>query len=298
VFPTPLGLEQIASRRDWDTLVDPPSATPRASVLPKVTSRNMESTRMALIKSGSWQVFLHYGQLTRSHSQAEALNYSAFYGDTDITHDTGTVGYGSPMHRNYYTRGANHNVPLVNGEGEDLGPLAERREWVVENGEEISPLVGELLEFSAAPARVAAGQPHYRSDAKARRTLSIEGDTLTDVANVESAATTPQKLGLGLHVQGKVRLPANFQADETFAKDRPDPFGYWRNVATAVFHDRAEFDVDYANAVVMHVTVSTPGEFHMWHGTTPDSPPRKRESFYVETVGNSATFTTTFAPAK
>ena len=40
-------------------------------------------------------------------------------------------------------------------------------------------------------------------------------------------------------------------------------------------------------------------EFRVWHGSTPDVPPRRRESLYLElaTPGTSATFTTTFSPA-
>jgi hypothetical protein len=91
IFPTVIGLTEAMKHRDWNTLLDPPIAPPRAETLPAVTSRNLESSRMALLKSGPWQVFLHYGQLTRSHTQSEALNYSAFYEDTDITHDPGTV---------------------------------------------------------------------------------------------------------------------------------------------------------------------------------------------------------------
>ena len=177
VFPAPLGLEAAGGRRDWDTLrLDLPPATPGAFVLPAVTSRATWNPRAwRLVKSGP-VVCLHYGQLTRSHSQAEALNFSASFGGTDVTHDTGTTGYGSPMHRGYFSRGADHNVPLVNGEGEDLGPLEERREWVVERGDPQSPLRGQLLEFS--PAKVSAAQPHYRGDVQARRTLAIEGDRL------------------------------------------------------------------------------------------------------------------------
>src|SRR6185436_5474012 len=125
VFPTTIGLEGAAKARDWNTLLDPPPASPRPTTLPPVTSRNFESTRMALLKSGPWQVFLHYGQLTRSHAQAEALNYVAFFGDTDITHDPGTVGYGSPLYKSYYARGSTHNVPLVNGEGEEPPQVGE-----------------------------------------------------------------------------------------------------------------------------------------------------------------------------
>jgi len=277
VFPTTVGLAEAARRRDWDTLLDPPAADPRPIVLPAVTSRSFESSRMAVLKSGPWQVFLHYGQLTKSHAQAEALNYSAFFGDTDITHDPGVVGYGSPLYKGYYQRGLNHNVPLVNGEGQ----------------EPISP--GELLSFS--PAAVAAAQPAYRKDARARRSLAITGDRLTDTATVESTATTPQKLGLALHLQGQVRLPAAFTADASFKTGRPEPFGYWSEVRAATYRDRAEFDVAYGK-LTLRVTIATPGDFKLWHASTPDVPPRRRESFYVETTGTTATFTTTFEPVK
>ncbi|MBC7368089.1 MAG: heparinase II/III family protein [Undibacterium sp.] len=275
VFPTTLGLAEAAGRRDWDTLLDPPPPAPRPFVLPTISSRSFESSRMAVLKSGSWQVFFHYGQLTKSHSQAEALNYSAFFGDTDITHDPGVVGYGSPLYKAYYQRGLNHNVPLVNGEGQ----------------EPISP--GELLSFS--PTSVSAAQSKYRKDARARRTLSIEGNQLIDTATVESTASTPQKLGLAIQLQGKVRLPESFVAGSTLKSGRPEPFGYWRDVRSASYHDRAEFDVVYGN-VIMRVTIATPGDFKLWHASTPDVPPKRRESFYVETTGTSATFTTTFTP--
>jgi hypothetical protein len=277
VFPTTLGLAEAANRLDWDTLLDPPAAPPRAFTLPAVTSRSFESSRMALIKSGPWQVFLHYGQLTKSHSQAEALNYSAFYGDTDVTHDPGVVGYGSPLYKGYYQRGLAHNVPLVNGEGQT--PIDR----------------GKLVSFSNTS--VVAAQPHFQENAAARRSLVIEGDRLVDTATVESTAGTPQKLGLAVNLQGKVRLPDTFVADTTFAKDRPEPFGYWRDVRSAIYRDRAEFDVTYGTQV-LRVSIATPGRFTVWHGSSPDVPPHRRESFYVETIGRSATFTTTFEPVR
>lgn len=280
VFPTTLGLAAAAQLRDWNTLLDPPPPSPRAFTLPEVTSRNFESTRMALLKSGRWQVFVHYGQLTRSHSQNEALNYSAFFGDTDITHDSGTVGYGSPLYKGYYTRGLNHNVPLVNGEGQSgIGR-------------------GELLSYSAAPARIAVAQAKYRENARASRTLAIEGDALIDTATVESTAG-PQRLGLALHVQGKVRLPAAFQSDTAFATGRPDSFAHWHGVQRARFRDTAALEVDYGRGVVLRVRITAPGEFQLWHGSSPDVPPHRRESFYLELAApaTAAQFTTTLSPA-
>ncbi len=279
VFPTTLGLEEAAKVRDWNTLLDPPPPSPRAVVLPEVTSRSLASTRLAVLKSGPWQVFLHYGQVTRSHSQREALNFSAYFGDTDITHDPGTVGYGSPLHRGYYTRGLNHNVPLVNGEGQE------------------SHHPGELVGFSAQPARVAAAQPRYQKNARASRELAIAGDTLVDVAKVETLKGTA-RLGLALHLQGRVRLPAGFRPEGEFAAKRPAEFKYWRDTTAQGYRDRAEFEVDYGKGVVLRVTLAVPGEFKVWHGSAPDAPPRRREAFYLELAqpARQATFTTTFAP--
>jgi hypothetical protein len=92
-------------------------------------------------------------------------------------------------------------------------------------------------------------------------------------------------------------LPAAFQPDANFAQGRPEPFGYWRDVTGASCRDRVAFDVDYG-AAVLRVTIACPGEFRIWHGDTPDSPPRRRESFYVETTGTQAVFTTTLEPAR
>jgi hypothetical protein len=297
VFPTVPGLAAIAGERDWDTLLDPPPPAPAPVATPPVTSRNLETTRMAILKQGPWQVFFHYGQLTRSHSESEALNFSASYGETDVTHDPGTVGYGSPLHRGYHTRGLAHNALLVDGEGQDLGPLAERREWIVEQPNPVSPTRGELLEFSTEPARVSAAQPSYQKGTRARRTLQIAGEKLTDTAFIETTDGATHRLGLSLHLQGTVRLSDSFAADADFAKMRPEPFGYWRNPRRSTFRDRAEFDVAYGK-LVLRVTIDCPGEFTLWHASTPDVPPKRRESFYLETTGTAATFITTFAPVR
>jgi hypothetical protein len=232
---------------------------------------------MAILRSGQWQLFFQYGQLARQHAQSEALNYSAYYGDVDITHDAGTVGYGSPLHKGYYTRGAAQNDLLVDGEGE------------------IPPQRGELLGYSAEEGRVSAAQPNYRPDAHAERSLKITGNSLVDTATISVKDGSIHKLGLSLHLQGHARLPDSFQLDPDFAKGRPAPFGYWREVTAAAFHDRAQFDVEF-EGVVMRVTLAVPGDFKLWHGNTPDSPPRRRDTFYAETSGATATFTTTLAP--
>jgi len=46
------------------------------------------------------------------------------------------------------------------------------------------------------------------------------------------------------------------------------------------------------------VTIACPGEFTLWHASTPDVAPARRESLYLETTGEKKTFTTTFSPIK
>ncbi|AHF91988.1 heparinase [Opitutaceae bacterium TAV5] len=296
VFPTSVGLVRASGNRSWDTLVDPPAEVASGAgtapdamteALPEVRSVSMESSRFALLRSGPWQVFLHYGQINRSHSQAEALNWSASFDGTDVTHDPGTVGYGSPMSNGYYRRGLNHNVPLVDGEGQ----VPWRR--------------GELLLFDAGRAIVSAAQPDYRPDASARRTLRIEGNKLIDEVSIATRAAEGQTppamlLGLALHLQGTPLLDSRFQPDPAFAQGRPEPFGYWRDVRRALFEDEAVIDVRFSPVLTLRVRIATPGRFAIWQGKSPDYPPGQRSGFYVEKgeTGVEATFTTEIFPLR
>lgn len=283
IFPTPMGVVRATQTKSWDTLVDPASPEAAPAKIPKVTSRNMESTRFAVIKKGPWQLFFHYGQLNPSHAQSEALNWSASFEGMDFSHDPGTVGYGSPLHKGYYQRGLGQNVPLVNGEGQ--------APW--------NP--GKLLSFDADAAVVSAEQPYYRSDATARRTLHINGDSLIDEVTVTSTSEDPAKsaqLGLALHLQGKPRLSSEFKAipNETFAQNRPEPFRYWKEIRSATFKDHAEIEVEFPDDRIIKVQFSTPGIFTIYQGSSPDVPPTRRAGFYLEKQGKEATFVTKFTP--
>ncbi|MBC8127892.1 MAG: heparinase II/III family protein [Gloeobacteraceae cyanobacterium ES-bin-144] len=274
-FPTAAGLKVAADMRNWDALLDPPAEAREIHDFPPVTSKHLESTRMAVLKSGPWQVFFHYGQLVKSHSQAEALNYSVFYGDTDISHDPGTGLYGSPLYNGYFRQGLCHNVPLMNGEGQ------------------APPQQGEMLEFSTDPPVASATQAYYRPNTKASRRLTIIENRLIDTATIETAEKKGQRPGLALHLQGKIHLPSGFRTDQIFGEGRPEAFQYWQDVTGAKFRDRAVFEVEYAK-LRMRVTITTPGVFRVCHGSSPDVPPTRRESLYVETQGSKATFITTY----
>lgn len=283
IFPTSFGLAAQQTRRDWSALVDPLSAPATTPTLPPVTSFNMESSRMAILRQGAWQVYLHYGQLTHSHAQAEALNYEAFYNQTDVTHDPGTVGYGSLLHRDFYSQGLAHNVPLIDGQGQEG--------W--------SP--GKLLAFAPgttdAPAHVAASQPTYRKNAGVERELMISGNQLTDTVKVATTDGQPHELGLLVQLQGQAKLPPAFQPDNTM-QNAPHPagFAYWKDVTSAPFTDNATFTVAYPDGQNLQVSFTLPGNFIVTHASAPDAPPYRREVFFIHTKGTNAVFKTVFGP--
>jgi hypothetical protein len=292
VMPTPIGLYEAAKIKNWDTLLDPPPAIlPELPPLPVVTSHDYHSTRFGIMRSGDWQVFFHYGQLTGSHSQAELLNFEAHYKLTDVTHDSYTVGYGSPMHGEYFIRGLAHNVPLLNGDGSQKPP---RRVGPLE-----LPQRGKLLKFDPEIAVMSAAQLAYQKNAGAVRTLRIEGNRLIDEVTLTSHAEEPQTIGLALHVQGRVERPGGWQIEKDFGVGRSAAYSYWQEVQSAVCQDEVSFNVTFLSGVVMRLTFSTPGEFRIYLGSAPDSPvPARCDSFYLETEGRQATFKTEFVPLK
>jgi hypothetical protein len=278
LYPTPAGLAEAARQKSWTTLLDPPRAPAVVPPLPPVTSHHLESTRSVLLRRGPWQVYLHYGQVHPSHAQAEALNFELCHGDTDLSHDPGTVGYGSPLHRGYYTTGLSHNVPLIDGLGQEA--------W--------QP--GECLVFDPAAGRVAARQSNYRKDASVTRELRLDEARLVDVVKVQMATNSaPRKLGLVLHVQGKVTVPPGLLPEAQFATGRPVGFSYWKDPRSATFRDRAVFEV-LCGKQWFRVTFQVTGPFRLTHASAPDSPPRRRDAFYLETTGREALFTTTVEP--
>ncbi|MGH7951384.1 MAG: heparinase II/III domain-containing protein, partial [Limisphaerales bacterium] len=277
LFPTRPGLKllQASHEKNWDTLLDPPPAAPIDFTLPPVTSRNMESTRMAIIHSGPWQVYFHYGQLTASHSQSEALNFEAFYDDVDVTHDPGTTGYGSKFTTEYFRSGVAHNVPLVDGVGQ--------KSWNA----------GELKNFCAT--NVAAGQPEYRPDAHAERSLTIDDGELRDAVSITTTDGKTHALGFVLNLQGKAKLPMAFKPDADFLKTHTaTAFKFWQNIESMPARDHVGFDVAYGHTMI-HVEFNLPGQFTIYHVIAPDDPPHHREAFYLETHGVRATLKTVFS---
>lgn len=263
----------------WDELLDPQleiSESKTPLVLPKVSSWLMESSRIAVLRKGDWQVLVQFGQLTRFHAQEEALQFMAYNGATDITSDPGTVQYGSKLHKGYFQRGLNHNVPLINGEG--MSPILQ---------------YGNLVSFRSDQIEVSL--PEFRPDASANRKISIVNNSMVDELSVSLKGDQPKNIGMMLHLQGHVKLNNNFTPDDAFmSPPRTAPFKYLKDPSLADCVDSASWTVEYPNDKSMTVTIAVPGKFKVWHAFSPDtSPSAQRECFYVEKNGTAASFTTT-----
>lgn len=275
VFPTTIGVAASLGSSDWGSLIDPPEPLPSGGsgdeTLPEVESRSLESTRFAVLRKDGWQAFFHYGQLDRSHAQAEALSYEAYYHDTDVTHDAGTVGYGSPLHREYYTTAWAHNVPLIDLEGQ--------QGWDE----------GDLLGFDAAEARVSARQPRYHPNASAERTLAIEDGALVETTTIAAKDNNVHRLGIILNIQGQVEAP-----QEAIAESHP-PFTHWSNARTWRSPGNAVFRANIGGKPY-RIEVKAPSQLRVLHATVPDAPPGKREALYLEVDGNRAQFRVAWRP--
>ncbi|MBC2603415.1 carbohydrate binding domain-containing protein [Puniceicoccus vermicola] len=288
ILPTYLGLNNALEQKSWETLIDPPAAilpsdAPTLPELPEVVTRNLESSRFALIKEGLWQIFFHYGQLNRSHAQAEALNWSASYGNTMISQDAGTVGYSSPMYTGYYRLGLAQNVPLING----LGQIPWKR--------------GTLLHFDEADASVTAAQPEYRENASAQRTLSIHGDTLIDTTIVEISENSaePEVLGMTLHLEGSVDPGDSFAPvdPDTFTAGRPPQYQYWSELFSSPVTDSITLPVTFKGGLILNLTFQYEGPFTLFIAKAPGQPPATHTVFYIETAPTrQAEFITRLSP--
>jgi len=69
-------------------------------------------------------------------------------------------------------------------------------------------------------------------------------------------------------------------------------------VTVREFTSEVRFEVDLGGGVRVPVAIGAPGRFRLWQGSSPDVPPRRRESLYLELVEPvaSATFVTAFRP--
>lgn len=116
-LPTAEGTAAAQQERDWDSLLDPPSAAPALPAGPGDGGMKIPGLKSLLLRDAPWQTLLRAGQGERFHAHQDILSFELKHGQTWIFRHSVTPAYGSPLHRDYYKRAPAHNTPLVDGLG-------------------------------------------------------------------------------------------------------------------------------------------------------------------------------------
>ncbi|MGX2042057.1 heparinase II/III domain-containing protein [Methylocaldum sp. MU1018] len=278
VLPTWIGLDEAKDQLSWDNLLDPPKAVDSTPDLPEVASGPVAGLDAVQIVKNGWHALLRYGQKARFHAQQESLTYELQYGDTWILKDPGTVGYGSPLHQEYYRRAPAQNVPLVDGDGQSP--------W---------PSEGQLDDFAADGSFAAVSHPNYRTGVTAARRLTIGSQTFTDRVVVKTNSDTPHAIGMVMNTPCSVTSRAEASTESAPLPDTT-AFRYWSDQTTYLAQDEwratlhcagRRFALSLSGAALQRVHV----------GTVPDSAaPYTRRGIYAEAAASAAQFYLVFRP--
>lgn len=276
-IPTAYGLARAANVRSWETLLDPPPANPpQQTPPPPVASRLFPANRMAVLKSGAWQVFVHYGQVTKAHAQAEAMNYELADGATHLSSDVGTVSYAAALHDGYFTQAAAQNVPLVDGEGQSNIPGS-----------------AEVIEFAPAENRLVTRYRAYRPGVTVERAWRVtqRGFAERTSLQVDGVPWLPRRLGFTFHTACRV-LPASSSASlEQEGLPRSGAARYWTALSeyrtgtqwTAVF--------ECAGGKRYMFSVEGPPDQRVVVASAPSTPiPERRTVIYIDAMGTHADY--------
>ncbi|MDT9001333.1 heparinase II/III family protein [Paucibacter sp. APW11] len=284
VLPTYYGVDLANRWRTWESLLDPPSATPSAPTLPTVYTRNFPSIRMAVLKSGNWQAFFHYGQATGNHAQEEALAYELYDGTTQISTDSGTVSYTSPYHTDYFSRGPANNVALIDGLGQSS--------W----GK------GDVTDFTASANRLVAQHTNYRPGVTVSRGLRVTSAGMAEQTSINVNSTqagippASKRLGIAFHSACQISPQAGLSTAPAVALPSAIGLSYWKE--TKMWTAGTNWTVSLVCGSKSYtLSVSGPANQRVYLSRAPTTPlPTLRNVLYYEAVGTAASYSSEIKP--
>lgn len=278
VLPTWIGLKEAENQLSWDNLLDPPKAVDSVPPLPEAVSGPVPGLDAVQVVKNGWHALLRYGQKARFHAQQEALTYELQYGDTWILRDAGTVGYGSPLHKDYFSRAPAHNVPLVNGDGQTP--------W---------PSEGQLDEIAPDGSSATVSHPSYRPGVTATRRLAVEGGEFIDEVGVTTGSDTPQAIGVVLNTPCAVTADSPSKA-EGASLPKATAFRHWKDWTAYVASGTWSSTLDCGGRRFA-LTVFGAELQRAFVGTVPDSVrPYTRRGIYLEGMATGTKFKLVFHP--
>lgn len=275
-MPTWWGVAKASSWRTWEALLDPP--TPNTSTtqpaIPTASTKNFESLRWAVLRSGNWQSFVRYGAMHGNHAPDEELNFELYDGTTPIAYDPGTTNYGSPVHQGYFVRGPAANAPLVDGNGQT--------KWAP----------GTLISFDRSRAMLTAEQPAFQVDASAQRSYRVTTSGFVEQTRITVPSGKTRRLGMAFSSTCEM-LPGSGVALATGQPALPavSAFGYWTGTTTYTAGPHWQLTLKCAGNKTYLMKVWGPAGQRLYFGRAPNTPmPATRNSLYYEVTADSATF--------
>lgn len=277
VVPTKAGVAEHQRNKGWELLLDPLQHTNLNNSLLNVKSAVYKNLRMAVLKSDSWQVFIHYAQATRNHAHHEASNYELYYKNIPLVKDQGTVSYGSGLHKKYYIKPLAHNIPFI----DEMEPpiLLKPKRINLRNEHEL------LLEY----------RRFNRSNVDVRRKYSIKNGYFSDVVSINFAKnyTRNKKIGMMFHTECQITVPkkqnvnirnrtAIFPVLGAYIKPMMTLESKQKKYQTTLLCKGVEFDLTILSKLSADFTlIESPST----------TKPYKRLSVYSESIGGNNTFT-------
>lgn len=277
--PTSFGVMAATTSRTWATLLDVPRASALPLALPTAVSLNAEASRMAQLRMGAWQLYVHYGQSTVNHAQEEALTYELVHGTTSITRDAGTAAsYSLPQHTEYFSKGVGNNVALIDGLGQ--------QQWAP----------GVVRSFDAVNGTLDAAQPSYRSDANVQRSykLSSSGFSETTRITLPTTQATPRRLGVMFNTACQIAItdPRAGTAAAATAPTGSAGFKFWTAITKRSAQASWTAKLTCAGKAY-ELAINGPAAHTVYSATAPNTPlPATRNALYVEAPGKDVSFTT------
>lgn len=278
IVPTYWGLAEAGRSRSWESLIDPPAAVPATPPkLPPVMTRNFTAMRQAVLRSGDWQAFVHYGQVNGHHSQEELTTFELFDGSNPIATDPGTVSYSSPLHKGYFATGVGNNVPLVDGSGQT--------KWAP----------GDVLEFDPARAYLRVQQAAYQPGTSVTRSYRVTNNGFAEQSSITSTSATDRRLGVVFNTECRTGVAGGLtEAPTGDALPGVTGFKQWSDVKRYTTGADGTWTLQLTCGGKPYLMrVKGPAKQAVYMGTAPTVPvPMRRQSLYYEVRGKTAIFET------
>ncbi|MFY7866998.1 hypothetical protein, partial [Roseateles sp.] len=280
--PTYWGLDKANKWRTWESLLDVPATVPATEpVIPTAMTRNFPTLRQAVLRAGTWQAYVHYGQSMGNHYQEELTTFELHEGTTPLAYDPGTSAYGTPQHKAYFHRGGANNVPLINGEGQNI--------WAK----------GNVLSFSAEESRLVVEQPKYQTDARVTRAYRVTSSGFVERSDIKVTNGQSKRLGVVFNTTCDVQLGTGSSTTQPLrALPNVSSMGYWKNTVMRTSQGSWQATLTCGTNKYL-MSVAGPANQRIYISTAPNTPlPSERNAIYYETDGTEASFETEFRKVK